>query len=622
MDQGTAKAPEPTDIHAKGVPGTVAKALRLLSPRERRQLGLLAVVVMAMALAEVAGVLSVMPFLAVLASPETIEGHPVLNRIFSDLGFTSTDNFLMFLGICAFVLLVTAALVRMLGQYALIRYAQMRRHTISARLLEGYLGRPYEFYLGRHTGGLTKAILNEVDTMIHLVMQPAVLMLGNGVSLIAIAVLLLVVDPVIALGASGVLVAAYLVIYGQVRGRLVRSGQRRLEADGQRFEVTSEALGGIKDLKLLGRERVYLGRYRRASEVVAREHTRSLVLSDVPRYGIEAVAFGGILLICVLLLARSGGTGGSLEDVLPILGLFAFAGYRMMPAVQAIYRGVTQIGFGASAVDALYRDLEENRRHGRALEAAPAAPTGLRAELELCDVTYRYPGESMAGITEVSLRIPALSTLGVVGGTGAGKTTLVDVILGLLVPQDGRILVDGTALDLETLPAWRAGIGYVPQEIFLLDASISDNIAMGLLPEEIDMEQVRRAAKMARVDGFVADLPEGYDTKVGERGVRLSGGQRQRIGIARALYHNPDIIVFDEATSALDNATEADVMAAIDALSGRKTVIVIAHRLTTVERCDRIVVLEKGRVAGLGTYGELSASSPAFRKIARAATAD
>ena len=601
---------------------TLRMTLELLTARERRQLGGLMALVVVMALLEMAGVASVTPFLAVLANPDLVETQPILRGLYEWFGFETPGKFLFFLGFMAFTMLVCAAVVRMFGHYALMRFAQLRRHSISSRLLEGYLGRPYEFFLGRHSGTLSKSILSEVDQAVTTVMQPAVMMLGQGVTLIAIAGLLIIVDPLMALGAAGVLGVSYLIVYGRVAGVLKASGQRRAKANAERFEATSEALGGIKDIKLLGRERAYLDRFSRSSETLAREIAKSSALSDVPRYAIEAVAFGGILLISLLLLLRNGGTtGGSLDAVLPLLGLFAFAGYRMMPAIQAIYRGFTQIGFGAAAVQALHDDLVGNKRESLPLAETAATPMGLTEALVLEDVDYRYPGQSEAGLDGVSFALPVLSTMGVVGGTGAGKTTLIDVILGLLAPQSGRILVDGQVLTPETLPAWRAGIGYVPQEIFLLDASIEANIAMGLSPEEWDADSIRAAARMAQIDDFVAGLPEGYGTRVGERGVRLSGGQRQRIGIARALYHDPDIIIFDEATSALDNATEAEVMAAIDGLSGQKTVILIAHRLTTVERCDRILVLEKGRVAGLGTFQELSAGNVAFQRIARSATA-
>ncbi len=600
---------------SSGMVETLRKTVAFLSPREKRWLCLLLVIVVVMALFELAGVVAVMPFLAVVSRPELVETHPILSVVYARLGFASADRFMIFLGVAAFLILVAAAVVRMVGQYALIRFAQMRRHAIGSRLLEGYLGRPYEFYLGRHSGELSKAILSEVDVVVQSVLQPAALMLGHGVTLVAIAGLLVVVDPAIALGSAAVLCLTYFAVYGRVRGILIRSGVRRAAANAERFKATSEALGGIKDIKLLGRERAYLRRFDRSSLVLAQEISRSSTLSDVPRYAIEAVAFGGIILICVALLMR----GDGFDAALPLLGLFALAAYRMMPAIQAIYRGVTQIGFGAAAVEVLHRDLLENRSESAMLAGAPAAPMGLREALVLDHVSYRYPGAGAAGVAEVSLTLPALTSLGVVGGTGAGKTTLVDVILGLLEPQAGRLLVDGVPLGRGNLAAWRAGIGYVPQEIFLLDASISENIAMGLPEAEIDPARIRRAAEMARLDGFVSELPEGYDTQIGERGVRLSGGQRQRIGIARALYHEPDIIVFDEATSALDNATEAEVMAAIDGLAGKKTVIMIAHRLTTVRKCDRILVLDRGRVAGIGSYDALSADNAAFRRIAGAA---
>lgn len=601
---------------------TLGMTLDLLTARERRQLwGLLALVVV-MALLEMAGVASVTPFLAVLANPDLVETQPILRGLYDRLGFSNVGDFLFLLGFLAFTTLVTAAGVRMFGHYTLTRFAQLRRHSISTRLLEGYLGQPYEFFLSRHSGTLSKSILSEVDQVVNSVLQPAVMMLGHGVTLISISCLLIVVDPAMALGAGAVLGLSYLLVYGRVRGVLKQSGQRRAEANTARFEATSEALGGIKDIKLLGRERAYVERFSASSEMFAREIAKSSALSDVPRYAIEAIAFGGILLISILLLLRNGGEAGeALDNVLPLLGLFAFAGYRMMPAIQALYRGITQIGFGAAAVQALHDDLVRNRSDAHPLADAPVAPLGLRQALRLESVSYRYPGEAVAGIDAITMELPALTTLGVVGGTGAGKTTLIDVILGLLVPQSGEIIADGQVLAKETLPAWRAGIGYVPQEIFLLDASIEANIAMGLAKEERDPKRIREAARMAQIDGFVDTLPDGFATRVGERGVRLSGGQRQRIGIARALYHNPDIIIFDEATSALDNATEAEVMAAIDGLSGQKTVILIAHRLTTVERCDRILVLDSGRVAGLGTYDELAAGNVAFQRIARSASA-
>ncbi len=601
---------------------TLRLALDLLSARERKRLWVLGFIVMAMAVFEVAGVASVAPFLAVLANPELVQTQPILAGAYTRFGFTSVDNFLLALGIMAFTLLITAACVRMLGQYAMIRYAQMRRHSISARLLEGYLGRPYEFYLSHHTGNLSKSILSEVDLVVNSVLQPGVLMLGQSVILLAMCGLLLFIDPTIAVFAGFGLVISYSLVYLTVRGIIRRSGLRKAAANGARFEAASEALGGIKDIKLLGREASYLERFRQPSHIMAREIALGSCISDVPRYVIEAVAFGGILLLSLVLMIRGGGADGeALKEILPILGLFAFAGYRMLPAVQALYRGVTQIGFGAAGVEALHRDLVSNRAESAELRAKRPAPLGLSKTLELDAVSYVYPGETDRGIHDIAFTLPAGGMLGVVGGTGSGKTTLVDVVLGLLPAQTGEIHVDDTVIDRDTKASWQASIGYVPQDIFLLDATIAANIAMGLDEAEIDQDRVMRAAKLARLDDLTGGLERGLKTRVGERGIRLSGGQKQRIGIARALYHDPAVLVLDEATSALDGATEAEVMSAINGLHGTKTMIIIAHRLTTVERCDQILVLDQGRIVGLGSYEELLNTNPAFQRIAQRSTA-
>jgi ABC-type multidrug transport system fused ATPase/permease subunit len=304
--------------------------------------------------------------------------------------------------------------------------------------------------------------------------------------------------------------------------------------------------------------------------------------------------------------------------VLPIIGLLAFAGQRLMPELQKLYTSFTMMTAGSAAVDRVHGDLFGGAQ--RPLDRSQPAPLGLRENLTLEGVIYAYPGAERSGLSDVSLSIRAGERIGVVGASGAGKTTLADVILGLLHPQAGEIRADSTAITPDTLRAWQRTVGYVPQDIFLTDASLSENIALGLRPDEIDQVKVERAARIAQLHDFaMAELPGGYATLIGERGVRLSGGQRQRIGIARALYHDADLIVFDEATSALDNLTEREVMASIEALPGDKTILMIAHRLSTVKVCDRIVVMAQGQVVGVGTWDELVARNAAFRSLATAA---
>ncbi|HRK68081.1 MAG TPA: ABC transporter ATP-binding protein [Hyphomonas sp.] len=542
---------------------------------------------------EVIGVASLMPFLAVLADPEQIHRQPVLSQFYAWAGFTRAEDFLILLGAGAFALLVLTAVVRSATLFVQNQFVQMRRHTLGCRLLAGYLAQPYEFFLNRHTGDLGKNILSEVDMFIDRALLPIGYVVSFGLVLLVMIAFLVAIQPLTALVIAVVLGTFYVIVYRIVRGILGRGGQARATANRTRFESATEALGGIKTLKVLGRETTYLGRFTGASEIVARNFALSAILGQIPKFVIETVAFGGIILAALVVLV-SNGVEGSLGTLLPLLSLYALAGYRMLPAVQGVYQAISTLRFAAPAVDTIVRELDTLRLGQNIAPATTRLP--LLETFELRDVTYSYPG-SVAGLHGVTLTVRKGESLGIVGRTGSGKTTLVDVILGLLTPQSGSVLVDGVPLDAARRRAWQRSLGYVPQDIFLTDASLAENIAMGLAPGDIDPARVERAARIAHIHDFVMEsLPDGYATRVGERGVRLSGGQRQRIGIARALYHDPEVIVFDEATSALDSLTESEVMEAIQTLSGTKTVILIAHRTGTLEACDRVVRLEGGRV--------------------------
>ncbi|PKP75496.1 MAG: ABC transporter ATP-binding protein [Alphaproteobacteria bacterium HGW-Alphaproteobacteria-6] len=590
------------------------KAFRLLTRRERRRGVLVLGVVLIVALFEALAVVSVVPFMSALGNRDMVETNRYMKFVYDWMGFASANDFLLFLGIASFALLVTAAVVRILGKYHVTVFAQMLRSSIETRLLENYLRQPYEFHLNRHSGDLAKSILSEVDQVINNVFQPIANMLAQVFTLLILVVVLLIYNPVVALTAVVVLGGAYWVIYAIIRQYIDRIGAARAKANRARFETTVEAIGGVKDIRLLGREQAYLDRFRAPSRKMSRYLAMDQVLGQVPKFLIEAIAFGSILLMSLALMAGAR-EGEGLGTVLPTLGLYAFAGYRILPAIQQIYRSLTQMRFGAPAVTTIHDDLR-NTRDLVDIPQGPVAPLPLKDRLCLDAVSYGYPGAATAGVSDITLEIAAGTTLGIVGSTGAGKTTLVDLILGLLTPSAGHIAVDGTRLTAENLRNWQANIGYVPQDIFLVDASISANIALGIAPDLIDAARVRQCARLAQVDSFIeGELPDQYQTRVGERGVRLSGGQKQRIGIARALYHDPEVIVFDEATSALDNLTERDVMKAVGALHGTKTIIMIAHRLSTVKICDRIVVLEKGRQTGLGSYAELSKGNAGFQRM-------
>lgn len=592
------------------------KAYRLLDARERKDAWLVLVIVTVMALFDTLGTVSIMPFLAVLANPGLIAGNKTLAWLNAALGFTGSEDFLIFLGACSFALLIVSALVRSFGTFLVNRFTQMRSFTIGARLLETYLRQPYAFYLHRHTGDMAKALLSEISLLIAQIYQPATTLIAQSVLLIVLVILLVAVNPTVALLGVLVLGSSYGLIYLAIRLYLDRASRERAVSNKARFRVVTEALSGIKMIKLLGREAHYLEEFNRTARHLARVQATTTTLAAVPRYAIEAVAFGGIILLSLgLLLQYRDSETGALAQILPLLGFYAFSGYRILPAVQGIYQSLTQLRFGASALDGIAEDLARRDRLPLLPQAA-ANPLPFHQAVELRGLGYSYPKTDIASLRDINLTIPAGTTLGIVGSTGAGKTTLVDLFLGLLTPDHGEVRVDGTVVTPQNLRDWQADLGYVPQEIFLVDASVSENIALGLKPEEIDPAKVREAARMAQILDFIeTQMPQGFATAVGERGVRLSGGQRQRIGIARALYHNPSVLIFDEATSALDNLTEQEVVKAISALTGTKTILLIAHRISTVRACDQILVLERGRTVGLGSYDTLYRDNAAFRRL-------
>jgi ATP-binding cassette, subfamily B, bacterial PglK len=597
---------------------TWKKAWALLDAGEKRNAWIVLGVITVGAMASAVMVGSVMPFLAVLADPSRIEATPALAWAYDALGFTSVYGFLVGLGLASFAVVVLSSLIQIAKTWAVARFAMMRMHSISQRLLSTYLAQPYAFFLNRHSGEMAPRVLAESTQAVGQFLRPAAEFTAACLTTLAIVGLLLWVEPVVAAISFVVLGGIYSVIYVGTRRILKRLGQIRVDANGARFRMVNESLTGIKDIKLLGREAAYLNRYAGPSMQWARTLVKVAVLSEVPQFALQAVALGGVILLCLVLIDPAGiASGAALGGLLPTLGVFAFAGQRLMPELSKLYRSLAQIQAGSASVDAVYEDLVL-LKSAALLSRTPGAGFGLTQALRLDAVSYSYPNSDQAGVRDISVSIRAGEKIGIVGSTGAGKTTLADVILGLLTPDRGRLVADGKDISSENVGDWMQSVGYVPQDIFLMDAPVAENIALGVPPKGIDFERIHKVARIAQIDQFIMDeLPEGYQTNVGERGVRLSGGQRQRIGIARALYLDGDLIVFDEATSALDNLTEAEVMGAIDALPGDKTVLMIAHRLSTVKRCDRIIVLDKGRLVGCDTWDKLMADNKAFQKIAR-----
>ncbi len=583
--------------------------LGLLSRRDRRKLGGLGIAVIAMGVIEVFGIASIMPFLSVVARPSLISENETLRWLYESMGFETTQGFLLALGSGCLGTLAFANGYTALTHWFLVRFTWLQSHKMSRDMFRNFMFRHYPFFLGRNSSQLMHTVIGEIQGVVTQMMVPLVQIVARGIVALSIVTLVLLVDWRLAVIATLVLGAAYGLIWALARKVLRRVGKESMQSHRDRCKIVLEGLSGIKQLKLSGSEHVYADRYAQVSEVAALARAKLQVIGTLPRYALELVAFGGMFVVLLYLIAVEG----DLETAVPTLGALALAAYRLMPGLQQMFHAVSQVRFSLPTFDAVYRDASTppNPQVDRAaLEALP-----FERELHLDQVSYAYP-DGTGVLHGLDLRIEARTTVGIVGSTGSGKTTLIDVILGLLRPQSGVLRVDGVALEGDRVHAWQSQLGYVPQEIFLCDDTVYANIAFGAAT--IDRERAREAARMAQVHDFVESLPDGYETVVGERGERLSGGQRQRIGIARALYHDPQVLVLDEATSALDNVTEEAIMRAIASLSHQKTIVMIAHRLTTVKACDRLFLIEDGRLAASGTYDELLADDPTFQALAQA----
>jgi ABC-type multidrug transport system fused ATPase/permease subunit len=594
----------------------VSKILALLTQAERRKLFAIMLVVMGMAVLDMFGVASVMPFLALAANPESVRTNRWLATAYAAGGFTSANAFMLALGLGCLALLVVGNAYKVFTTWLLLRFIHLRNHSLAHRLLQGYMGQPYAFFLERSTSDMGKNILEETAMVVTGVLTPFVEIASRLVVVVFLAALLVMVDPALALCVVALIGGIYWAIFGLVRKKLGTTGEERAQAALERHKTAAEALRGIKDIKILGREHHFLERFARASRKSAVVNAFTQVVGQVPRFVMETVAFGGILVIVLYSLSIGG---NKIENVLPLIGVYAFAGFRLMPAMQQIFNGITNLRFYQSALDVLHQDLS---RHGppsgsQGFAHGETERMAFDRELRIEDATFSYRDGSpvLRGLT---VSIPKNAVVGLAGSTGAGKTTLIDIILGLMEPDSGHVLVDGEPLAPGNTAAWQANIGYVPQSIFLSDDTMARNIAFGVPEKDVDMQAVVRAAQIAHLHNFITrELPQGYGTPIGEGGIRLSGGQRQRIGIARALYRDPEVLVLDEATSALDGATEAAVMETIGSLAHKKTIVMIAHRLSTLKGCDVIYVLRAGRVAASGTYEELSRESQTFRRMLR-----
>lgn len=588
------------------------KILFLLKPKEKKSALILLVMVIFMGLMEVAGVLSIMPFIVVLSNPEVIETNNILKdtyEISKLFGVKSINNFLIFLGFLVFLVLMFSLCFKSLTLYAQIRYSAMRELSIGKRLIENYLHQPYVWFLNRNSSEIGKNILNEVSFVVGNGIKPLIELISQSIIVVFLIVLLIIVDPKISLIIGILFIIFYGAIYKFSKNFLSRIGQERTLLNTKRFKTVAEAFGAAKEVKIGRLESKYVKSFEDVALPLAKHQASSSIVSNMPRYALELITFGGILLITLYFL----GLNKDFNNIIPIISLYAFAGYRLMPAMQKIFTAITQLRYIGPGLDTLYKDIKSLDPFKSYVDKYSLKP---EKYILLNGVDFKYPNENKKTLDKINLKIPVNNIVGIVGATGSGKSTTVDIILGLLEPEKGTLEIDDKIIDSYNKRAWQSSIGYVPQQIYLTDDTITSNIAFGVEPQNINHNDIEHAAKLANIHEFISqELPLKYNTIVGERGVRLSGGQRQRIGIARALYTNPKILIFDEATNSLDSYTENSVLHEISNDNNNMTIIIITHRLTSLKECDKIFLIDNGEVKGEGKYNELKNNNNYFKKL-------
>jgi ABC-type multidrug transport system fused ATPase/permease subunit len=586
--------------------------LALLDKREKRQLVLVLFALLVMGFIELIGVGSISPFISVVSNPGIIHTNEYLKLIYDFFNFESERGFIIAFGIGVIITLTLSNICIAFVMFIIGIYSGKRWHSISIRLLEKYLCQPYVFYLNVNTSDLSKKILNEVQTFVQRVLSVLLQLVSSSIISLSIVILLVIINPLLAVITSVILGLLYVLIFSSVRNFITRKGSERNISNSLRYKYINEIFGGIKDIKIFGRERVFLDLFGQPSKKFVMNESIIDVVNDLPKYLLETFAFSGIILVIVIMMA----SGRQIDDFLPVLTVYAFGAYRLLPTLQKIFRAISSIKYSFPIVENLYQDFRE-LPEGTPLTAELLPKMDFNRVILLKNISYSYPNSGKIIIKDQTLKIEANTSIAIVGSTGCGKTTLADIILGLLEPQEGKIYIDDKEINAANRKNWQKNLGYVPQSIYLTDDTIRNNIAFGLKPGEIDDDRIIKAAKIANIHDFISsELTEGYSTVIGERGIRLSGGQRQRIGIARAAYHDPLVFVLDEATSALDSLTENAIMDAIKYLSHKKTIIIIAHRITTVKNCDVIYIMDRGIIVDSGAYDELYSKNKVFKKMA------
>jgi ATP-binding cassette, subfamily B, bacterial PglK len=591
----------------------IKQLFSLLTLGQRKRFYVLQILVVLMAFMEILGVASIIPFMALVGDMSQLQHDTIIAQVYHTSGITSESQFVFLLGVGVLVMLSISAIISILTTWRLSMFAAKVGAEISARLYTYYLRQDWLFHASGSSAQLTKKIATESGRVSGGIVMPLMQMNARIMLALFMSLGIFIYDLKVAIIGLTIFAIAYFILFKLVRVRLQRNGRAISEVNEQRFYLMSEGFGGIKDVLLLGRDDDFIKRFSQTSHTLAYSQGANRALAQVPRYFMELIAFGSMVALVLYLIASHN---GELGIILPILSVYALATFKLLPAFQQIYASIAQIKGNIAAFESIQQDLTNSTKTQLTTLKTEQNYLHPQQQILLENITFTYPGKEEPTLNQLSMSIPVNRVIGIVGPSGSGKTTLVDILLGLIEPQQGQLKVDGIIIKDQNRRPWQNTIGFVAQSIFLSEGTIAENVAFGIPQDQIDLEQVQQALKLAHLVELLQSLEKGVHTKVGERGVQLSGGQRQRIGIARALYHKAEVLMFDEATSSLDGITEKMIMEAIHDFSGQKTIIMIAHRLKTVQKCDQIFFIDKGQVVDQGTYQELIKTNEHFKNMA------
>ena len=592
---------------------TVKIILEILDSSDKKKIYFLLFLIFIMAFMDVLGIASILPFIGVVANPEIIQTNLTLNNFYNALmifGISNQKQFILVLGLITLFLLILSITLRAITNHLMMKFSALLEYRLGEQLVRGYLYQPYTWFLQQHSANLSKNILTEVGIVVQKTIFPILNIFAYGSIVLSILVFLCFVDIKLAFNFGVILITAYLIVYYLVKKKLTSFGKIRLKANESKFKSISEAFGAIKEIKLLEIEDIYVKNFSSPALRYALTDSSSNLIAILPRFLIELLSFGAMIIVILIWIFQNK----QIENILPLIALYTIAGYRLIPSLQQVYFAVTRMRYSQPSLMAVHKNIKNFRYLKKSDNSSNLAPIKFEKYIQVNKVSYCYPNSTNKIIDNIQLLINANSTIGIVGATGSGKSTFIDIVSGLIEPDEGEINVDGKVINNNNINLWKKNIGFVPQEIFLINETIKDNITFGINKDEIDIDEVKDACKIAKIHDYISNLPDGYFSKIGEGGIKLSGGERQRIGIARAIFRKPKILILDEATSALDNHTENILIEDLLLMRKNLTLIIVAHRLNTIKKCDTIFLLDKGKLIGQGNYSELRESSKLFLK--------